>query len=69
MESEAAESETQQEAAPEDGPLTPYEEPISITCSLQAKATQQFIDGDTWEDNVWTRKYKEALNIDVSDLI
>lgn len=50
---------------PEDGPLTPYEEPIEITWAVQASAVQQFIDGDTYDDNVWSRLIKEKLNIDV----
>lgn len=49
----------------EDGPLTPYAEPITISTGMQVAAVQQFFDGDTYEDNVWTRKIKEELNIDV----
>ncbi len=49
----------------EDGPLTPYAEPITVTWAVQASAVQQFIDGDTYDDNVWSRKIKEELNIDV----
>lgn len=49
----------------EDGPLTPYEEPVTITVGIQSSAVQQFKDGDTFADNVWTRKIKEELNIDV----
>ncbi len=49
----------------EDGPLTPYKDPVKITWAVQASAVQQFIDGDTYEDNIWSRKIKEELNIDV----
>lgn len=62
---EGEEAETSETGEAEDGPLTPYEEPITITTAVQATSVQQFIDGDTWEDNIWTRKIKEDLNIDV----
>lgn len=48
-----------------DGPLTPYEEPVTITWAVQASAVQQFMNGDTYDDNVWTRLIKEKLNIDL----
>lgn len=63
QESSATTSETA--SGEEDGPLTPYEEPVTITVGVQATSVQQFIDGDTWEDNVWTRKIKDELNIDI----
>lgn len=56
---------TESSGTSEDGPLTPYEEPIEITWAVQASAVQQFIDGDTYDDNVWSRLIKEKLNIDV----
>lgn len=52
-------------AEAEDGPLTPYAEPVEITWAVQASAVQQFIDGDTYENNVWSRLIKEKLNIDL----
>lgn len=52
-------------SAENDGPLTPYEEPITITWAVQASPVQQFIDGDTYDDNVWSRLIKEKLNIDL----
>lgn len=52
-------------AETEDGPLTPYAEPVEITWAVQASAVQQFIDGDTYENNVWSRLIKEKLNIDL----
>ena len=49
------ESSTSEVSVPEnDGPLTPYEEPVTITWAVQASPVQQFIDGDTYEDNVWS---------------
>ena len=53
------------EVAPNDGPLVPYEEPVTISWGIQASAVQQFIDGDTWEDNVWSRLIKDKLNIEL----
>lgn len=52
-------------SAEEDGPLTPYEEPVKLTWAVQASAVQQFKDGDTYDDNVWSRLIKEKLNIDL----
>ena len=53
------------ETAAEDGPLTPYKDPVEITWAVQTSAVQQFFDGDTYENNRWTRLIKEKLNIDV----
>lgn len=52
-------------AGESDGPLVPYEEAITVTWAVQASAVQQFLDGDTYEDNVWSKKIKEELNIDL----
>ncbi len=56
---------TSENPAVEDGPFTPYAEPITITWAVPASAVQKFRDGDTYEDNLWSRKIKEELNIDV----
>lgn len=53
------------DAPAEDGPLTPYAEPVEITWAVQASPVQQFFDGDTYEDNAWSRLIKEKLNIDL----
>jgi putative aldouronate transport system substrate-binding protein len=53
------------ESTEEDGPLTPYKEPVTITWGVPASAVQQFNDGDSYDDNEWTRLIKEKLNIDV----
>lgn len=45
--------------------LEPYEEPITITFAVQSASVQQFFDGDTYENNRWTRLIKDRLNIDV----
>jgi len=51
--------------ATDDGPLTPYEEPVKITWAVQTSAVQQFGEGESYDDNLWTRLIKEKLNIDV----
>lgn len=45
--------------------LQPYDEPVTITWAVQSSAVQQFFDGDTYENNRWTRLIKEKLNIDL----
>jgi putative aldouronate transport system substrate-binding protein len=56
----AAESE-----AAADGPLTPYAEPVTISWGVQASQVQQFFDGDTYDDNRWSKLIKDKLNIDL----
>ena len=51
--------------AEEDKYYAPYDEPITITWSVPTSAVQEFRDGDTYDDNLWSRKIKEDLNIDV----
>ncbi len=61
----------------DDGPFTPYEEPISvqfvrITDASSEERLSILSEGwdqvETWEDNRWTRMYKEELNVDVEYL-
>ncbi|GMO62807.1 MAG: hypothetical protein Ta2A_09660 [Treponemataceae bacterium] len=47
------------------GPVGRYKEPLVLTWGVNSSSVQKFIDGDTYEDNVWSRKIKEDLNIDV----
>lgn len=61
----STEGSTAEETTAKDGPLTPYDEPVTISWAVQASAVQQFIDGDTYDDNVWSRLIKEKLNIDL----
>ncbi len=49
----------------EDGPLVPYPEPVTITWGVADSHVMQFFNGDTWDDNVWSRLIKEKLNIDL----
>jgi len=50
-------------AAP--GALGAYEEPITVSWSIQTAAASKLLDDDTWEDNRWSRLIKEKLNIDL----
>ena len=45
--------------------LKPYDEPITVTWSVPTSAVQQFFNGDTYENNVWSRLIKERLNINI----
>lgn len=49
----------------EDNSVTKYDEPVTITWGVSSSSVQQFKDGDTYEDNVWSRRIKEDLNIDL----
>ena len=43
-----------------------YDEPVEISSVKNLGAGMQFPEGDSLEDNVWTRYYEEALNIKVN---
>lgn len=52
--------------APADGPLSKYPEPIEITAVKSLGAgTLDFPEGDSIDNNVWTRYYSDVLNIKV----
>lgn len=47
-------------------PFAKYDEPVTITVAKNLGAgTLDFPEGDSIESNVWTRLYKDALNVDV----
>jgi len=46
-------------------PYGKYDPPIELTWAISTSAVQQFKDGDTYEDNIWTRKYLDDLGIQV----
>jgi putative aldouronate transport system substrate-binding protein len=48
-----------------DGPLTPYPQAITISWGVPVEPGQVFFNGDTYENNIWSRLIKEKLNIDV----
>ena len=54
-----------EQAAFQDGPLVPYPETITITWGVAASAVDEFFDGDTYENNRWTRRFLEDLNINL----
>lgn len=55
---------TQQTAAAD--PFARYEEPVEITATKNLGAGIQFKEGDSLEDNVWTRFLEETLNIKIN---
>ena len=52
-------------AASEPGPLGKYTEPVTVTWGINTSSVQQFRPGDNYENNVWTREFKDTLNIDL----
>lgn len=53
-------------AVAENDPLAAYPETVVITSSKDlGSGAMEFPEGDSLEENVWTRLYKEVLNIDV----
>lgn len=50
-----------------EGVLGAYEESISCTVGRSTIANPKFPDGDTYEDNAYTRYLKERLNIEIKD--
>lgn len=51
-------------AVPE-GIMDPYEETVTITTVRDNPTAVDFRDGDTLEDNTWTRAWKDRFNIEV----
>jgi putative aldouronate transport system substrate-binding protein len=49
----------------EPGPLGRYKEPLVLTWGINSSSVQKFFNGDTFENNVWSRRIKQDLNIDV----
>ena len=51
-----------------DGPIDPmgkYETPVKVSIARSTDSARQFHEGDTWEDNDYTRAYKENFNIEI----
>jgi putative aldouronate transport system substrate-binding protein len=46
-------------------PLGKYNPPITLTWGISSSAVQQFKGGDTYDDNIWSRKFREDLGIDL----
>lgn len=50
-------------AAP--GPMGAYQEPITMTWAIQTSPVNQLLEGDTYDDNRWSRLIAEKLNINL----
>lgn len=48
----------------EDGPLTAYDTTLEVSMLFETNAGTAYLNGDTVEDNVITRVFKEKLNIE-----
>jgi putative aldouronate transport system substrate-binding protein len=47
-------------------PLGKYDPPITVSWGVNSSSVQQFKNGDTYENNIWSRKYKEDLGINLT---
>ena len=45
------------------GPFGKFDPPITISWAVSSKAVHQFKDGDTYEDNIWSRMFLDRLGI------
>ena len=45
------------------GNLTPYEEPITMSIGIAVDLAKAFPEGDSYENNIWSRAYEEELGI------
>jgi putative aldouronate transport system substrate-binding protein len=54
--------------AADDGPLTPYSSPVTVTVGYSLDGSFSFREGDSVDDNPWTRLYKDKLNIEMKSL-
>jgi putative aldouronate transport system substrate-binding protein len=59
-----SESGTGSAAAPADGPLVPFEKTVTVNIVGQNNPTVIYVNGESMEDNVITRFYKEKLNVE-----
>ncbi|SEB50567.1 extracellular solute-binding protein [Paenibacillus sp. GP183] len=46
-------------------PLGKYQKPVTVTWAVQTAAASKLLDKETWEDNRWSRLFKDKLNIDL----
>lgn len=58
-----------EESQAEDGPLTPFAEEVTVTTIGKTSPSIKYIDGESVDDNVMTRLYKEKLNINYENKI
>lgn len=62
-----SDSSSSESKAQADGPLTPYADEITVTLGRETIQNPKLPDGDTYEDNAYTRWLKKALNIKIKD--
>ena len=62
----AAPAEEEMAAAAAPGPLGAYDPPIEASIVAQVLVDQQFADGDSFENNPWTRSWLDELGIQVN---
>ncbi|MDR1000593.1 MAG: extracellular solute-binding protein [Clostridiales bacterium] len=65
-ESDTTTSDTSSGQPADNDPYGKYDPPINLSWGINTSAVQQFKDGDTYENNIWTRKYLEDLGINVT---
>jgi len=47
------------------GPLEPFSETVTINWGIATDAGQNFFDDDNWDDNRWSRRILEDLNVNL----
>ena len=62
---EGAASAAGSSAAQPADPSGKYDKPIEMSWAVQTAAASKLLDGDTWDDNRWSRLIKDKLNIDL----
>ena len=50
----------------EPGPVGRYKETLNLSQGVNSSSVQQFFNGDTYDNNIWSRKIKDDLNIDIN---
>ncbi len=50
----------------DESPTGPYEPPISVSYHAFHQPAQDFLEGDSFEDNLWTRAYSDELGVELS---
>ena len=63
----AEETAAEEAAAEEDGPFSKYAEPVTLTRAQMTSSATQWENGDTEENNPWTRAALEEFNIILED--
>ena len=63
--STAAPTESVSEVAPEADPLGKYEPAIDLTIGRQTDSSYKFVEGESFDNNIWITEYKDKLGINV----